>query len=53
LALNHTDLLRQVFDRDAFRRPGRGGRLALRAPVVNPPATTKILLGQQHAQGPP
>ena len=47
------ELLRRVFDVGAYRCPGCGGRLALRTRVVNPPATTKILRGLQHAQGPP
>ena len=47
------ELLRRVFGLDAYRCPGCGGRLALRWLVVNPPATTKILRGLQHAQVPP
>jgi len=47
------ELVRRVFDVDGYRCPGCGGRLALRTRVVNPPATTKILRGLQHAQGPP
>jgi len=48
------ELLRRVFGVDALKCPGCGGRLRLRAVVVGPPATTKILRDlARGAAGPP
>ncbi len=48
------ELLRRVFGVDALKCPGCGGRLHLRAVVVGPPATTKILRDlARGAAGPP
>ncbi len=48
-----SDLLERVFRVDGFAGPGRGGSLALRCVVLNPPATRPILDGLRRATSPP
>ena len=53
LRLGWADLLERVFGYDVFVCKRCGGRLHFRAVVVNPPATTKILMSLARARPPP
>jgi hypothetical protein len=53
LRLGWADLLERVFDDDIFVCKRCKGQMRLRAVVVNPPATGKILLGLAKARPPP